>query len=107
MRADSVTIAVLLVSLGLSGLGCARHTELANRQVSSVRDPRLRGWFWNDVCGVAGLVRDVQTPVKFGDEPRNGGNPWHLSNPVGLLRLANCFAAGDRMEYRRGLGQFR
>src|SRR4030095_12160692 len=45
--------------------------------------------------------------VKRWDAPEDGGDNGRLSNRLGLLRLVDCFAAGDRLEHDRGSDQFR
>src|SRR5688572_6157232 len=41
------------------------------------------------------------------DEPDDGGHHGRLSNRLGLLRLVDCFTAGDRLEPDRDRDQFR
>src|SRR6185312_7870708 len=62
---------------------------------------------WNDLCRRPGLTRNAQAAVERGDEPDDGGHHGRLSNRLGLLRLIDCFTAGDRMEHDRDSDQFR
>jgi hypothetical protein len=83
-----------------------RHAEPTHPQSSPVRDLWLFGGIWNDLCRRAGLDRDAQTSIKRRHEPKDGDNHGRFSDPVGLLRLADCFATGDPMERGGGVGQF-
>lgn len=63
--------------------------------------------FWRvDFRRCAGVGRDAQAPLKRGHDAENGGNYGRLSDPIGLLRLADCFATCDRMERSRGVDNF-
>ena len=107
-----MTIAVLLVIVNLITVwGCQDLVphDTQSLLIPSFRRSEILGFvagFRTTFAALPDFFGDVQTSVKCGDEPKNDGNPWHLSDPLGLLRLANCFAAGDRMEYSRGVGQF-
>jgi hypothetical protein len=93
-------------ALWLSNTGSTRHVELTPSEVSPVRDRWHRGGVWNDLCRRAGLGRDAEATVKCGHEPKDDGNHGCLSGSMGLLRLVDSFATGDRMEYGRGVDQF-
>lgn len=59
LRFKEASLALLLLSLvdplWLRGSGSTRHIELTHPQVSPVRDPRVRRWFWYNLCSLAGL----------------------------------------------------
>jgi len=50
-------------------------------------------WLRNNLCCRAGLARDVQAPLKCGDEPAHGSNHGRLSGPLDLLRPFDSFAS--------------
>jgi hypothetical protein len=54
-----------------------------------------------DVAELGDAGGDVQATLKRGREPEDGGNSGRLSDPLGLLWLADCFATRDRMERDR------
>src|SRR5271167_607226 len=93
-------------ALWLSRPGSTRHAELTLFEVSPVRRRRHCSGVWNDLCRCAGPGRDAQATVKCGHEPKNDGNHGYLSGSMGLLRLVDSFATGDRMERGRGGDQF-
>jgi hypothetical protein len=62
--------------------------------------------FGTHLRGCARLGGDAQAPIKCRDKPENGGNYGSLSALLDLLRLADCFAACDRMEPGRSVDQF-
>ena len=110
IRFNKVTLALLF--LGLITLNACE--DLVPHDVPSLLDPKITavrghwhlGGLWNDFCRPAGLDRDAQAPVKQGHEPKDGGNHGRISDPLGLLRLIDCFATGHCMERGCGVHQF-
>ena len=107
---NKVTVAVLFLGL-ITLCGCQ---DLVPRDTLSLLSPKFRrseifgfcGGSRNDLCRSAGPDSDAKASVKCWHEPEDGGNHGNLSNPLGLLRLPDRFATGDRMEHRRGVDQF-
>src|SRR5271166_6151212 len=91
----------------LSGPDAKGQTELARPSYTALRGPRLSGRIWNDLCRAARLDRDAQASLHRGHEPTDGSNHGPLSDPLGLLRLIDCFATGHHLERDRGVGQLR
>src|ERR1700733_15625554 len=90
----------------MSGVVTARHRKPISTQVSAVGDYRLSGGAGNNLWRCAGFDSNVQTSLERRYEPKNGGNHWGLSDPVGLLWFVDRLAAGNCMECNRRLDQF-
>jgi len=100
-------LAVLLITLcGCQNLVPHDTPSLLNPEFQRSEFVDIVAEFWNDFCRCAGLGRDAQATVKCGHEPKDDGNHGCLSGSVGLLRLVDSFATGDRMELNRGVDQF-
>src|SRR5262249_5821565 len=88
-------------ALWLSGPGPTRHVEPTRPQVSEVRDLWLLGGSGNKLRRCPRLGRGAYASVECGNDPKDGGDHGHLSDPVDILRPADCFATDHCMERDR------
>ncbi len=93
-------------AMWLCGIGAPRHNEPAALQLSTIRYTGICGRVWNDFCGGAGLVKDVQATVQQGHEPDDGRYHGYFSDGLDLLRLADFVTAGDSLELHRRDNKF-
>ena len=68
----------------------------------------VRGRIGIDLCRRTRLCRNAHAAIQSaGMNPRTDRHHRRLSNRLGVLRLVDCFAAGDRLEHDRSSDQFR
>ena len=103
-------LAVSFLSL-ITLCGCQ---DLVPHDTPSLLDPKFHrsdvvgivAGFGTTFAAVPDLVAMHQATVKCWHEPKDDGNHGCLSGSMGLLRLVDSFATGDRMERGRGVDQF-
>ena len=105
-RFDGVTLAVLILSLIVLS-GCQ---DLIPHDVPSLLDPNIKrseivgllAGFGTTFAAVPDLITMLKRRSSAGHEPKAGRNHGCLSDPLGLLRVVDCFAAGGHLERGRG-----
>ena len=94
------------LALWLSGPGSTRQAESALRWISAVRDLRFSRRFGNNFCRRAGFAQNAQASVTLGNEPDDGNDYGHLSDPLDILGIVDRIATGDGVELGRSFDQF-